>query len=61
MEYNVNEEAIAATNELFYRNGPTPEAIAPSDAKYVIEVLFENMQAAYYAGLKAADAMRKIG
>jgi hypothetical protein len=45
--YDVQDEAIACVNELFYRNGPTPEDIRKQDVPYVTQTIARYLQEAY--------------
>lgn len=51
---DIDHEAKAAVNEMFYRNGPTPEDIRRGDAAYIEEIVSRYMWEAYNAGIQAA-------
>lgn len=53
---DINHEAKAAVNEMFYRNGPTPEDIKRDHAAIVEEIVSRYMWEAYNAGIQAALA-----
>lgn len=56
MAFDPNIEAQGATNELFYRYGPEPEAVRPDEALYVKEVIAQALMVAYNAGFNEALA-----
>ncbi len=52
MAYNIEQEAIGCTNELYYRNGPIGQDIRCKEAEYVLETIKRCLQEAYLAGQK---------
>lgn len=58
---DIDHEAKACTNELFYRNGPTPEDIRCADVEYVIETIKRYMWEAFNAGIDAALSSQSRG
>ena len=52
--YDIGSEAMGCANELYYRNGPTPEAIGLKDVPEVVETIQRYMEEAFLAGRKEA-------
>lgn len=53
MAYDLEHEAKCCLNELFYRNGPTPEPLKPTDAAYALEVVQRYMRDALYSAARS--------
>lgn len=51
--WDSSNEAAGLTNELFYRNGPTPTAIFLTDAMLVKETIERGLREAFEAGKKS--------
>lgn len=52
MPYDLEHEAKACVNELFYRDGPEPKSLRPQDAEYVNEIIECYLRDAFNAGRK---------
>ena len=52
--YDIGSEAMGCANELYYRNGPTPEAIGLKDVPEVVETIQRYIEEAFLAGRKEA-------
>ncbi len=52
MPYDVEHEAKACVNELYYRNGSRPEPLQSNDAEYVRETVLRYLREALKAGAK---------
>lgn len=57
-DYDYDGEATGCTNELYYRNGSTPEGIKTADAEYVKDTIKRCLHEAYETGRQSAlDSM----
>lgn len=54
IEYDAHHEAAACTNELFYRDGPSPRDIPRGQALFVGETIERYLREAYEAGEREA-------
>ncbi|MCA6108073.1 hypothetical protein [Bradyrhizobium cenepequi] len=54
MKFDPKEEAQGCTNELFYRDCPTPKPLALTDAVYIAETIENSLREAFEAGKRAA-------
>jgi hypothetical protein len=52
--YDPDSEAMGCTNELYYRNGPTPEPIELKDAPEVVDTIKRYLDEAFLAGRNEA-------
>lgn len=54
MLYSFDMEAVGCTNELFYRDGPTPKDVRCQDAVYVKQTIERYLKEAFEAGKNLA-------
>jgi len=60
MAYDFKQEAMAFTNELYYRNEPEPQDIRRADLGYVTETFERALRAAYAAGRSDSRKYRNL-
>lgn len=53
--YDSSSEAMACTNELYYRSGPTPEPLGFKEVPLIVETVQRYLDEAFAAGRKEAS------